>query len=31
MLKVTILDGDLLDQKTDVIAQQVNCLGVTGA
>jgi O-acetyl-ADP-ribose deacetylase (regulator of RNase III) len=26
-----LLDGDLLDQKTDVIAHQVNCLGVMGA
>jgi O-acetyl-ADP-ribose deacetylase (regulator of RNase III) len=31
MSQVTIIDGDLLDQKTDVIAHQVNCLGVMGA
>jgi O-acetyl-ADP-ribose deacetylase (regulator of RNase III) len=30
-LKTTVVDGDLLDQKTDVIAHQVNCLGVMGA
>jgi O-acetyl-ADP-ribose deacetylase (regulator of RNase III) len=29
--KLRLLDGDLLDQKTDVIAHQVNCLGVMGA
>jgi O-acetyl-ADP-ribose deacetylase (regulator of RNase III) len=31
MSQITIVDGDLLDQKTDVIAHQVNCLGVMGA
>jgi O-acetyl-ADP-ribose deacetylase (regulator of RNase III) len=30
MSQITMLDGDLLDQKTDVIAHQVNCLGVMG-
>jgi O-acetyl-ADP-ribose deacetylase (regulator of RNase III) len=29
--KISIIDGDLLEQKTDVIAHQVNCLGVMGA
>jgi O-acetyl-ADP-ribose deacetylase (regulator of RNase III) len=28
MAQITIIDGDLLDQKADVIAHQVNCLGV---
>jgi O-acetyl-ADP-ribose deacetylase (regulator of RNase III)/rubredoxin len=31
MAQITLLEGDLLDQKTDVIAHQVNCLGVMGA
>jgi O-acetyl-ADP-ribose deacetylase (regulator of RNase III) len=29
--ELRLLNGDLLDQKTDVIAHQVNCLGVMGA
>jgi O-acetyl-ADP-ribose deacetylase (regulator of RNase III) len=29
--QIAILNGDLLDQKTDVIAHQVNCLGVMEA
>jgi O-acetyl-ADP-ribose deacetylase (regulator of RNase III) len=29
--KTYTIEGDLLDQKTDVIAHQVNCLGVMGA
>jgi O-acetyl-ADP-ribose deacetylase (regulator of RNase III) len=31
MSQISIINGDLLDQKTDVIAHQVNCLGVMGA
>jgi O-acetyl-ADP-ribose deacetylase (regulator of RNase III) len=31
MKEITVLKGDLLNQKTDVIAHQVNCLGVMGA
>jgi O-acetyl-ADP-ribose deacetylase (regulator of RNase III) len=30
MPRIGIVDGDLLDQKTDVIAHQVNCLGIMG-
>jgi O-acetyl-ADP-ribose deacetylase (regulator of RNase III) len=30
MLKIETVDGDLLEQKVDVIAHQVNCLGVMG-
>jgi O-acetyl-ADP-ribose deacetylase (regulator of RNase III) len=30
MLPIAIIDGDLLDQKTDVIAHQVNCSGIMG-
>jgi O-acetyl-ADP-ribose deacetylase (regulator of RNase III) len=30
MTQIAVIDGDLLDQKTDVIAHQVNCLGVMG-
>jgi O-acetyl-ADP-ribose deacetylase (regulator of RNase III) len=31
MKEITILEGDLLNQKTDVIAHQVNCWGVMEA
>jgi O-acetyl-ADP-ribose deacetylase (regulator of RNase III) len=31
MSQISIIEGDLLDQKADVITHQVNCLGVMGA